>query len=141
VSVVLGVGGRPDATTEELLALATAALADHGLDPAAVSLVATLDRRAGAAAVLALAGASGAPVQPVAVETLAAQACPTPSGRVLAAVGSPSVAEAAVLACGGRLLGPRRASRAWTVAVGALPAGGHPAAVHPVVATPVQEDR
>jgi len=141
VSVVLGVGGRPDAPAAELLTLAAAAPAEHALDPTAVCLVATLDRRAGAAAVLALAAAGGAPVHAVTVETLAAQACPTPSGRVLAAVGSPSVAEAAVLACGGRLLGPRRASRAWTVAVGALPAGGHPAAVHPVVATPVQEDR
>ena len=141
MSVVLGVGGRPDATAEELLVLATAALAEHGLDPAAVSLVATLDRRAGAAAVLALAGASGAPVQPVAVETLAAQACPTPSGRVLAAVGSPSVAEAAVLACGGRLLGPRRASHAWTVAVGTLVAADRPDAVRLTAAPSDPEDR
>lgn len=141
MSVVLGVGGRPDAPAQELLTLAAAALAEHGLDPAAVSLVTTLDRRAGAEAVLALAAASGAPVQPVAVETLAAQPCPTPSGRVLAAVGSPSVAEAAVLACGGRLLGPRRASRAWTVAVGALPAAGRPDAVRVTATPPHPEDR
>ncbi|MGZ4599296.1 MAG: cobalamin biosynthesis protein [Oryzihumus sp.] len=139
--VVLGVGGRPDAAAGELLTLAAAALAEHGLDPTAVRLVATLDRRAGAAGVQALAAASGTKVQAVPVETLAAQACPTPSQRVLAAVGSPSVAEAAVLACGGGLLGPRHASRAWTVAVGALPAAGLTGAVDPTVATPVQEDR
>lgn len=141
MSVVLGVGGRIDAPAEELLVLAAAALAEHGLDPAAVSLVTTLDRRAGAEAVLALAESSFAPVRPVAVETLAEQACPTPSGRVLAAVGSPSVAEAAVLACGGRLLGPRRTSRAWTVAVGSLPGAGRPDAVHLTAAAPDQEDR
>ncbi|MGN6635330.1 MAG: cobalamin biosynthesis protein, partial [Oryzihumus sp.] len=120
MSLVLGVGGRPDAPAQELLALAAEALAEHGLDPAAVSLVSTLDRRSGTHAVQALAAASDAKVQAIPVETLAAQACPTPSGRVLAAVGSPTVAEAAVLACGGRLLGPPRASRAWTVALGTL---------------------
>ncbi|GAA1261124.1 cobalamin biosynthesis protein [Oryzihumus leptocrescens] len=141
MSVVLGVGGRPGAPADELLTLAAAALAERGLDPGAVCLVATLDRRAEADAVQGLAAASGARVKAVTVETLAAQACPTPSARVLAAVGSSSVAEAAVLACGGRLLGPRHTSRAWTVAVGALPADGPPDAVHPTVATPVREDR
>lgn len=115
-SLVVGVGASTDASGAEAVEAVRAALGAAGLSPAAVAEVATLDRRAGDPAVLAL----GLPVRSYPAERLATVAVPTPSPAVRHAVGTPSVAEAAALVAGGSgaaLVVPKRAARRVTVAV------------------------
>jgi cobalt-precorrin 5A hydrolase/precorrin-3B C17-methyltransferase len=101
-SLVVGVGASTGAPPAELVDLARATLAGAGLAPSSVAEVATIDRRAGDPAVLALAAALGRRGAPVPVHALPARALdgvevPHPSAVVRAAVGTPSVAEAAAL--------------------------------------------
>lgn len=121
--LVLGLGCSTDATAEEAVALAREALRDGGLAAAGVRAVATIDRRAEHPAVAGAAAALGAEVVAFAPALLDEVAVPNGSSRVREAVGTASVAEAAaLLAAGGRLLVPKRASRAVTVAVAEAPA-------------------
>jgi cobalamin biosynthesis protein CbiG len=60
----------------------------------------------------------GAEVKGYPASTLSAREVPHPSRRVGAAVGTPSVAEAAVLATGARLVVPKTARGRCTVAIG-----------------------
>jgi precorrin-4 C11-methyltransferase/precorrin-2 C(20)-methyltransferase len=115
--LVLGFGCSTGATAEEAVALAADALRGAGLAPAGVGAVATIDRRADHPAATGLAAALGAELVAFAAEELDAVAVPNGSRRVRAAVGTASVAEAAALLAGGRLLVPKRAARAVTVAV------------------------
>lgn len=115
-SLVVGVGassGAPATAAADLLAVA---LADAGLDPAAVGLVATIDRRAGDEVVTAL----GHPVRSFTAAELAPVDVPNPSEVVADEVGTASVAEAAALLAAGpgaELLVPKRKGAAATVAV------------------------
>jgi cobalt-precorrin 5A hydrolase/precorrin-3B C17-methyltransferase len=115
-SLVVGVGTSTGAPPGELAALAQSALADAGLAPASVGQVATIDRRADEPAVLAL----GWPVRTFSAGELAGVAVPHPSPVVAAAVGTPSVAEAAALLAAGanaELVVPKQVGRTATVAV------------------------
>lgn len=97
-SLVAGVGastGAPAGAAGDLLA---AALAGAGLARASVAEVATIDRRAGDGAVVAL----GLPVRAFSAEALAGVDVPSPSEAVRAAVGTASVAEAAALLAAGQ---------------------------------------
>ncbi|GAB7038484.1 hypothetical protein JCM9533A_23340 [Catenuloplanes niger JCM 9533] len=103
---VVGVGARPRATAEDLGALIDAVLADHAIAPDTVLALATLDRRAGHPAVRTVAAAHGWPVlgypaDDLAAVTAAGATVPAVSARVQAAVGTPSVAEAAALRAAG----------------------------------------
>ena len=94
-SLVVGVGASSDAPADAAAGLLATALS--GLVPGSVAEVATIDRRAGDPVVTAL----GLPVRAFTAEALAAVDVPTPSEVVRAAVGTPSVAEAAALLAAG----------------------------------------
>ncbi|MFN2608976.1 MAG: precorrin-3B C(17)-methyltransferase [Acidimicrobiales bacterium] len=115
-SLVVGVGATTDAPADEVAALVAAALAAAGLAPASVAAVATIDRRAADPAL----GALGPPVRGFPAAALSGVAVPTPSSVVAAAVGTPSVAEAAALLAAGphaELVVRKRRSAHATVAV------------------------
>ena len=96
-SLVAGAGASSGAPAAELRALLDGALAEAGLAPASLTEVATVDLKAEEPAILAL----GLPVRTFPADALAAVAVPTPSATVEAAVGTPSVAEAAALLAAG----------------------------------------
>jgi cobalt-precorrin 5A hydrolase/precorrin-3B C17-methyltransferase len=115
-SLVAGVGASTGAPPDEVAALLAAALAGAGLAGASVAEVATIDRRAADAAILAL----GRPVRAFTAATLAAVEVPTPSAVVRHAVGTASVAEAAALlgaGPGAELVVQKRATAHATVAL------------------------
>jgi len=127
-SLVVGVGTTTDATAGDVEALVTETLAGAGLSPDAIEAVGTIDRRAEHPAVRAFAAARDLPVRCYPPELLGSVAVPNPSDVVDAAVGTPSVAEAAALlaaGAGGRLVVTKRRSERATVAVArrARPAG------------------
>jgi cobalt-precorrin 5A hydrolase/precorrin-3B C17-methyltransferase len=109
-SLVVGVGASRGAPAEEVLGLVEAALADAGLSRHSVSHLATVDAKADEPGLLAAAAALGVELVTHPAETLAAVAVPNPSPAPQAAVGTPSVAEAAALVGGGELLVPKRKS-------------------------------
>ncbi|GLW69396.1 hypothetical protein Kpho02_16950 [Kitasatospora phosalacinea] len=123
--LVLGLGLRRGTPAAELLRAADAALAAHGLDRTAVALVATLDGKLFEPGLQAAARELGVPLTGHPAAVLAAAQVPGGSARVAAAVGTPSVAEAAALVSAGpgaRLLAPRTATAAATAALAAPPA-------------------
>lgn len=96
-SLVVGVGCSTEATPEEVARLLEATLAGAGLARASVGLVATIDRRRAHRSVTSL----GLPVRSFSADELAPVSVPRPSPVVAAAVGTPSVAEAAALLAAG----------------------------------------
>ncbi|MDX3074424.1 cobalamin biosynthesis protein [Streptomyces sp. MI02-7b] len=112
MSVVVGVGAGRGVAAAEVLALVRRVLAVAGVGSACLAAVATLDARAREPGIAAAAEALGVPLLAYDADTLAAVDVPTPSGAALAAVGTPSVAEAAALAAapGGELLVPKTKS-------------------------------
>ncbi len=115
-SLVAGVGTSTGAPPKEVARLLADVLERAGLSEESVTEVATIDRRANEPAVLAL----GRPVRSYSASTLAQVEVPSPSSVVEAAVGTPSVSEAAALLAAGRgsvLVAPKQASRHATVAV------------------------
>ncbi|MFE2543163.1 cobalamin biosynthesis protein [Actinacidiphila glaucinigra] len=133
MSVVVGVGAARGVAAAEVLALVTSVLAEAGVPEASVTALATVDGKAGEPGLVTAAERLGVPLVAYDARTLAAVDVPSPSGAALAAVGTPSVAEAAALAAapGGELLVPKRksapgsgASRA-TAAVARHRAPGH----------------
>ncbi len=118
-SLVAGIGTSSDAPPAEVGALLEAALAsgtDGGLARASVAEVATIDRRSASPAVVAL----GLPVRSFAADQLAGVEVPSPSQAAAAAVGTPSVCEAAaLLACGpgGTLVVSKQRAAHSTVAI------------------------
>jgi cobalt-precorrin 5A hydrolase / precorrin-3B C17-methyltransferase len=109
-SLVVGVGASKGAPGEEVLALVEGALRDAGLSPRSVAALATVDAKREEPGIVEAAARLGVPVVTYSAEELAAVEVPNPSDAPLAAVGTPSVAEAAALADGGELLVPKRKS-------------------------------
>ncbi len=118
MSVVLGVGGRESADPEALLALAVRALTDHGAVLSDVDTVATIDRRAAHPGLGLLAISTDAGIRAFTAEELAAQPVAHPSATVAAHSGTPSVAEAAVLAAGAMPAGSPYKQDDWVLVVG-----------------------
>jgi cobalt-precorrin 5A hydrolase/precorrin-3B C17-methyltransferase len=115
-SLVLGIGSSTGAPADEVAALVSDALAAGGLARESVGEVATIDRRAVEPGIVAL----GLPVSAFPPESLATIDVPNPNEVVRAAVGTPSVCEAAALLAAGpgaSLVVPKRSSRAVTVAI------------------------
>jgi cobalt-precorrin 5A hydrolase/precorrin-3B C17-methyltransferase len=100
-SLVVGVGSSSGADPAGIAELVASALAAAGLSPAAVGLVASVDLKRDEAGIVALAGDLGVALRTFPAESLAAVEVPTPSPIVEAAVGTPSVAEAAALLAAG----------------------------------------
>ena len=115
-SLVAGVGTSTGAAQKEVARLLADVLERAGLAEESVVEVATIDRRATEPAVLAL----GRPVRAFSAAGLAEVEVPSPSPVVRAAVGTPSVSEAAALLAagkGGSLVVTKHASKHATVAV------------------------
>ena len=109
-------GASTGAPAAEVAALLEAAVTGAGLARASVAEVATLDRKAAEPGIVAL----GLPLRTFPATALAGVPVPSPSVVVAAAVGTPSVAEAAALLAAGpgaELVAPKRASAHATVAL------------------------
>ena len=109
-ALVVGVGASAGVSVVEVLGLVSDALRDAGLSVKAVVALSTVEAKAGEPGLVQAAERLGVPLVAYAAEELAAVAVPNPSGAALAAVGTPSVAEAAALVGGGELLVPKRKS-------------------------------
>lgn len=110
-SLAVGVGASKDAPEDEVLGLIRGALEEAGLSPLSIAELVTVDAKAGEPGILAAASRLGVPLRTYPAEELARIEVPHPSDAPLAAVGTPSVAEAAALAAGGELLVPKRKSQ------------------------------
>ncbi|MEU9209614.1 precorrin-3B C(17)-methyltransferase [Streptomyces sp. NPDC048415] len=109
-SLVVGVGASKGAPADEILGLVEETLRDAGLSARSVAELATVDAKAAEPGIVAAAERLGVPVVTYTAEELAEVDVPNPSDAPLAAVGTPSVAEAAALVGGGELLVPKRKS-------------------------------
>jgi len=109
-SLVVGVGASKGAPVDEVLSVIEDALRDAGLSARSVARLATVDAKSEEPGILRAAARLGVPVVTYSAEELAAVEVPNPSDAPLAAVGTPSVAEAAALVGGGELLVPKRKS-------------------------------
>ncbi|MDX2541077.1 precorrin-3B C(17)-methyltransferase [Streptomyces sp. WI04-05B] len=109
-SLVVGVGASKGAPVDEVLGLIQGALADARLSVASVAALATVDAKADEPGIVGAAERLGVPVVTYSADELAGVEVPNPSAAPLAAVGTPSVAEAAALVGGGELLVPKRKS-------------------------------
>ncbi|MFJ3929572.1 MULTISPECIES: cobalamin biosynthesis protein [unclassified Streptomyces] len=109
--LVVGVGASRGAPLAEVEELVRRGLREAGLPTERVAALATLDARAAEPGVVGAAERLGVPLLTYTAGELAAVEVPGGSAAVLAAVGTPSVAEAAALAGGGELLLPKQVSR------------------------------
>jgi cobalt-precorrin 5A hydrolase / precorrin-3B C17-methyltransferase len=119
-SLVVGVGSSSGADPAGIADLVARALLDAGLSPAAVGVVASVDLKRTEPGIVALAERFGVALRTFPASTLSAMEVPNPSPVVDAAVGTPSVAEAAALAAAGpgaSLVVPKLASADATAAV------------------------
>jgi hypothetical protein len=108
--LVIGVGARAGVSAAEVGALVAGALRAAGRRARAVLELATLDARAAEPGLRQAAAELGVPLVAYPAEALSRIPVPNPSDRTRAAVGTPSVAEAAALARGGALLVAKRPS-------------------------------
>ena len=124
--LVLGIGCERGASGAEALELALESLAQAGLSPAAVGLVASIDVKADETAVHQVADHFGCPARFFDAATLEAETprLKHPSDIVFAEVGCHGVAEGAALAAvgaAGELIAEKRKSRRATCAIGRAP--------------------
>lgn len=115
---MLGVGGRASADPADLLALVQQQLAAHGFAAADVDVVVTIDSRTDHPGLVLLAVSLDAGIRGFSAEELSAQPVAHPSAAVAAHSGTPSVAEAAVLAAGASPLAPPTKADDWVVVLG-----------------------
>lgn len=108
MSLVVGVGAGRGVSAGAVLGLIEETLRGAGLPVSAVVELATVDTKADEAGIMGAAARLGVPLRAYPARELALVAVPHPSDMALAAVGTPSVAEAAALAGGGELLVPKR---------------------------------
>ena len=115
-SLVLGIGASRGVSIEELDELVTTTLAQRGLSPRSVSLVATVDAKGDEVAILQMCHRTGWSLVTHDAAVLAEVDVPNPSRHPLEAVGTPSVAEAAAM-LHGDLVVPKTKSAMATLAV------------------------
>ena len=115
MDVTVGVGAVPGVGAGEVLAAVDAVLPPG----ARVTGLGTLDVRAAEPGLVAAAATRGWPLTGHPAAVLAAVAVPSPSARVAGAVGTASVAEAAALLGGARLVVGKTVHGRVTVAVAA----------------------
>ncbi|MDX3113030.1 precorrin-3B C(17)-methyltransferase [Streptomyces scabiei] len=109
-SLVVGVGASRGVPVDEVLDLVEGALRDAGLSPRSLAELATVDAKRDEPGIVEAAARLAVPVVTYPAEELTKVEVPNPSDAPLAAVGTPSVAEASALARGGELLVPKRKS-------------------------------
>ncbi len=138
-AVFVGVGARRGVAAGEVLELVRTALDAAGVGPGEVRGLATAEAKAAEPGLAAAARTLGLPLLAFPAAALAAVPVPDPAEAARAALGTPSVAEAAALlaaAPGGELLLAKRKSAAATVAV----ARTVPKPAPPRESPPVQPD-
>jgi cobalt-precorrin 5A hydrolase/precorrin-3B C17-methyltransferase len=116
-SLVAGVGASKGVAEEEVLGLLDETLAVGGLARDSVTALATVDAKANEEGIVAAARQGGWPLRAYPADQLAAVPVPNPGQAALAAVGTPSVAEAAALTYGDELVVAKRKSEMATVAL------------------------
>ena len=128
-SLVVGVGCSRGTGADEILSLLDSSLEEAALSKESVAALASIDVKGDEPGLLEAAERLGVPVRFHTAEMLSAMEPPNPSEVVRGAVGTPSVAEAAVLVSGAELVVEKRKSEMATVAVGRLPVRGRLALV------------
>lgn len=123
-SLVAGVGCSRGARAGEILALLDRTLEEAGLSKKSVASLASVEAKSDETGLLEAAEELGVPLRFHAAGELSGMEVPNPSHVVKDAVGTPSVAEASVLASRAELVVEKRKSGMATVAVGRLPARG-----------------
>jgi cobalt-precorrin 5A hydrolase/precorrin-3B C17-methyltransferase len=123
-SLVAGVGCSRGAGKDEIAALIAASLQDAGLSLKSVATLVSIDAKRDEVGLLEAAGTLDVPVRFFPAVDLSTVNVPNPSEVVRGAVGTPSVAEAAVVSSGAELIVEKRKSANVTVAIGRLPAKG-----------------
>jgi len=113
--LVVGVGARPGVGEDELDAAIDRALAAANRRRSEVAALATVDRRADS--VRPFAESRGWELVVFTAAELAGVDVPRPSDRVRDRVGTPSVAEAAAILAGDRLIAAKRVFPRVTVAI------------------------
>jgi cobalt-precorrin 5A hydrolase/precorrin-3B C17-methyltransferase len=128
-SLVAGVGCSRGVGAEEILDLLRRSLVEAGLTEKSVAALASIDVKRDEAGLLEAAKRLDVPIHFHLAEVLRAVQAPNPSELVRETVGTPSVAEAAVICSGAELVLEKRKSANATVAVGRLPVRGRLALV------------
>src|SRR5215203_2663624 len=128
-SLVAGVGCSRGAGAEEILGLLRRSLAEAVLAEKSVAALASIDMKRDEAGLLEAAEKLDVPIHFHPAEALSVVQAPNPSELVRGAVGTPSVAEAAVISSGAELVLEKRKSANVTVAIGRLPVKGRLALV------------
>jgi cobalt-precorrin 5A hydrolase/precorrin-3B C17-methyltransferase len=123
-SLVAGVGCSRGASADEILTLLKSSLHEAKLSMQSVAALASVDAKRDEAGLLEAAKKLGVGIHFHTANALSAVDTPNPSEVVRAAVGTPSVAEAAVMVSGAELVFQKRKSEMATVAVGRSPVRG-----------------
>ena len=123
-SLVVGVGCSRGASKDEILSLVRSSLRGAGLSERSVTALASIDVKSDEPGLLEAADALGVQVRFHGAGELSAIEVPNPSSVVDGAVGTPSVAEASVIATGAALVVEKKKSGNATAAVGRLPVRG-----------------
>ncbi len=123
-SLVAGVGCSRGARAGEILDLLNRFLEEAGLSKKSLASLASIEVKSDEIGLLEAAKELGVPLRLHSAEELSVMEVPNPSSVVEDAVGTPSVAEASVLASGAELVVEKRKSENATVAVGRLPVRG-----------------
>jgi cobalt-precorrin 5A hydrolase / precorrin-3B C17-methyltransferase len=128
-SLVAGVGCSRGVDAEEILDLLLRSLAQAELTEKSVAALASIDVKRDEAGLLQAAEKLDVPIHFHPAEALSIVEAPNPSELVRDAVGTPSVAEAAVVSSGAELVLEKQKSANATVAIGRLPVRGRLALV------------
>ncbi|MGI8650335.1 MAG: precorrin-3B C(17)-methyltransferase [Rubrobacter sp.] len=123
-SLVVGVGCSRGASSGEIVRLVRESLAAAELSEGSVSAFASVDVKRDEAGLLAAAEEFGVGVRFFSSADLSRFVVPNPSEVVRGAVGTPSVAEAAVISSGAELVAEKRKSQMATCAIGRLAVRG-----------------
>jgi cobalt-precorrin 5A hydrolase/precorrin-3B C17-methyltransferase len=128
-SLIAGIGCSRGVGEEEILDLLRRSLVEAGLTEKSVAALASIDVKRDEAGLLEAAKKLDVTIHFHSAQALRAVEAPNPSELVREAVGTPSVAEAAVVSSGAELVLEKRKSANVTVAVGRLPVRGRLALV------------
>lgn len=123
-SLVAGMGCNRGTSAAALKALLSQTLTAAGLAIESLAAITSVDAKADEAGLIELAVTLGVRFVTYPAETLATQDVPNPSAAPQAAVGTPSVAEASVLAHGAALVVQKQRTPEATCAIGRIPARG-----------------
>ena len=128
-SLVAGMGCNRGTSVQHLEQLLRVTLATAGLAVESLTAITSVDAKADEPGLIDLAARLSVPLITFPSDQLAGHTVPNPSDHALAAVGTPSVAEASVLAHRAALIVPKQRTKEATCAIGRLPATGRLAVV------------